>query len=206
MSVSISNPPGSGDFSIGGRVWPGLSKLIEEAAEVLQVAGKLQGSRGDVARFDGTNLKERLECELGDLLAAVEFVQRHNPLGRAAIERQRDAKLALFETWHRDQQVPVDAVAGCFPPGVLAEVAAVLRHGAAKTGAPSPAETGGGQTIVDHLRHAYGHVAAAGFAANTGLPPAIDHETGRSDISHAIARLALARGLELAGSDSHFMR
>ena len=69
--------------------------------------------------------------------------------------------------------------------------------------APSPAETGGGQTIVDHLRHAYGHVAAAGFAANTGLPPAIDHETGRSDISHAIARLALARGLELAGSDSH---
>ncbi len=36
----------SGDFSIGSDIWPGISKLIEEAAEVGQVCGKLIGSGG----------------------------------------------------------------------------------------------------------------------------------------------------------------
>lgn len=88
-------------------------------------------------------------------------------------------------------------ILSCFPPGVLAEAAEVLRHGARKYAAASASQTGSGQTVADHLRHAFGHVVGAGFAANMGLPPAIDAETGRSDITHAIARLALARGLEL---------
>jgi hypothetical protein len=86
----------------------------------------------------------------------------------------------------------------CFPRAVLEEVAEVLRHGQVRYRAPSPAETGGGQTVVDHLRHAYGHVAAAGFAAGQGMPVAIDEATGKADSVHAIARLVLARGLELA--------
>lgn len=28
-------------FSIGSKRWPGISKLIEECGEVLQIAGKL---------------------------------------------------------------------------------------------------------------------------------------------------------------------
>lgn len=94
---------GSGDFSIGSNLWPGISKLIEECGEVQQVAGKLIASHGAVNHWDGTNLKERLESELGDLQAAIQFVVRHNALDVVAIEKRRIEKLMLFEKWHEEQ-------------------------------------------------------------------------------------------------------
>ena len=81
------------------------------------------------------------------------------------------------------------ALLACFPPGVLAEVAAVLREGAAAKGC-APHETGGGQTREDHLAHALDHVHGASVG-----------DTSEPHIDHAIARLVLARGLELAGSE-----
>lgn len=96
----------SGDFSIGGRLWPGIGKLVEECGEVLQVCGKLVGSRGAAEHWDGTDLRQRLEVELGDLLAAVNFVADKNGLDRQAIERQRVKKTALFEEWHEAQGEP----------------------------------------------------------------------------------------------------
>jgi len=38
---------GSGDFSIGSAVWPGVSKVIEEMGELQQVLGKLIAVAGD---------------------------------------------------------------------------------------------------------------------------------------------------------------
>lgn len=92
-----------------------------------------------------------------------------------------------------------------FPRAVLEEVAAVLRHGQAKHGAPSPSETGGGQRVIDHLMHAHGHVALAVASTRAGRP-SIDHATGHADTIHAIARLILARGLELDGEGAEGMR
>ena len=188
--------PGSGDFSIGALVWPGVSKLIEEAAEVLQVAGKLLGSRGDVDHFDGSNLKARFEVELGDLLAAVDFVSRHNDLDAAAIKRQRQAKLARYEEWHRDQQVVADRIAASFPPGFLEEVAAILVSNPHGVG---PTESGGGQTLDDHLQHAINHLLVADndLSKPGATVPRPDPDSGRSQFAHAAARCALARGLEL---------
>lgn len=40
--------PGDGSFSLGSRTWPGLSKLVEECGEVLQIAGKIMGTGGAV--------------------------------------------------------------------------------------------------------------------------------------------------------------
>ena len=40
-------------FAIGDKKWPGISKLVEEAGEVTQVAGKLMGSGGDILHWDG---------------------------------------------------------------------------------------------------------------------------------------------------------
>ena len=77
----------------------------------------------------------------------------------------------------------------CFPAGVLEEVADVLRAGAAAKGC-APHETGGGQTREDHLAHALDHVHGASVG-----------DTSEPHIDHAIARLVLARGLELAGSE-----
>lgn len=80
------------------------------------------------------------------------------------------------------------ADARCFPPGVLAEAAAVLRAGGARHGVAANA-TGGGQTREDHLRHALDHVYGAAMG-----------DESEPHIDHAIARLALARGLELAAA------
>jgi NTP pyrophosphatase (non-canonical NTP hydrolase) len=93
---------GSGDFSIGGKVWPGISKLVEEAGEVIQVCGKLIALRGGTAHWDGSDLAERLESELGDLIAAASFVMRHNGLDEERVIAQADRKIDLFETWHAE--------------------------------------------------------------------------------------------------------
>lgn len=89
----------AGPYSIGSDRWPGLSKLIEEAAEVVQVGGKLIGSGGEVAHFDGSNLKRRLEEEIADLMAATNFFVERNGLDNGAIIRRVQTKLALFDRW-----------------------------------------------------------------------------------------------------------
>lgn len=89
-------------FCIGSRTWGGLSKLIEECGEVQQVAGKIIGAQGEVMHFDGSNLRVRLQSELGDLLAAIQFVATMNDLDWSAITEQQKSKLTLFLRWHND--------------------------------------------------------------------------------------------------------
>lgn len=91
-----------GEFSIGGELWPGLSKLIEECGEVCQVAGKIIGNEGRPNHWDGSNLPRRMEEELGDLMAAVAFVIQKNGLNADAICERTEKKLSLFERWHSD--------------------------------------------------------------------------------------------------------
>ncbi len=98
---------GNGDFMIGGAVWPGLSKLIEECGEVLQVGGKLMGSAGDTAHWSG-DLNQMLIEELGDLLAAVGFFMDVNGLDVDAVLARSTTKLALFEKWHAETQIDPD--------------------------------------------------------------------------------------------------
>lgn len=89
-------------YAIGDDEWPGISKLIEECGEVIQVCGKLLATHGEAAHWDGTNLHRRLADELGDLQAAIRFVQLKNPnLDPEAIRSRADEKLELFLRWHR---------------------------------------------------------------------------------------------------------
>ncbi len=90
-------------FAIGAKSWPGLSKLSEEAGEVVQVVGKLMGTGGEIAHWDGTNLRGRLVDEMGDLLAAIRYVAKHHGFEQAVEIRAR-GKLATFERWHEEQQ------------------------------------------------------------------------------------------------------
>ena len=87
-------------FAIGDREWTGVSKLVEEAGEVVQVLGKLIGSRGIEEHWDGSNLRQRLHEELADLLAAIEFVIERNALSRTFIEARKEHKLNTFRDWH----------------------------------------------------------------------------------------------------------
>lgn len=89
-------------FAIGDKEWPGISKLIEEAGEVLQVCGKLIATGGNTEHWDNndTPLKERLENEIADLLAAAAFVVRRCGLDGGRVDDRVKRKLTRFVTWH----------------------------------------------------------------------------------------------------------
>jgi NTP pyrophosphatase (non-canonical NTP hydrolase) len=99
-----------GKFAIGSRTWPGLSKLVEECGEVLQVAGKIIATGGEPDHWDGTTLRQRLVDELGDLSAAIGFVvdQNLDDLDRHQVEIRRDQKRRLFEDWHQVPDSPAE--------------------------------------------------------------------------------------------------
>lgn len=98
---AVREAASSGDFSIGGRVWPGLSKLIEECGEVMQVGGKLIGSEGNTDHWSG-DLNVMLVEELGDLRAAITFFMEANGIDTASVAQRQREKLARFWQWHRD--------------------------------------------------------------------------------------------------------
>jgi len=52
----------------------GLTKLIEECGELTQVAAKKQAYLDDKLYPDGSNLEIRLQEEIADVLAAIDFV------------------------------------------------------------------------------------------------------------------------------------
>ena len=93
-------------FYIGAEEWNGLSKLIEECGEVMQVAGKLIATDGKTAHWDGKqNLDSRLEEELGDLMGAINFFLRKNNLDLDRINARSMYKVGLFEKWSKQQTV-----------------------------------------------------------------------------------------------------
>mgnify|MGYP001765050009 CR=1 FL=1 len=88
----------------------GLSKLLEELGELAQVAAKKQAYFHTDAHPDGAgSLKQRMEQEMGDVSAAMTFVQQQFGLDREAIEQRAGTKLALFERWHADADNGADA-------------------------------------------------------------------------------------------------
>lgn len=91
------------DFALGSRVWPGLSKLLEECGEVVQVGGKLIQTGGAEEHWDGTNLRVRLEEECADAMAAIRCITDLNDLDVIAMEAREERKLALFRKWHEEQ-------------------------------------------------------------------------------------------------------
>jgi hypothetical protein len=95
----------SGDFSIGSKVWPGASKLLEEMGELQQAIGKLIATAGETAHWDGSDLRARLIEEMADVRAALEFFQAQNFTAddddRIAARIERKGR--LFSDWHTQQ-------------------------------------------------------------------------------------------------------
>ena len=92
----------SDDFQLSASNWPGLAKLVEESGEVLQVCGKLMANGGQNHHWDGTNLRDRMETELGDLQAAILFAIEYNQLDTVKIAQRTMEKLQLYEKWRRE--------------------------------------------------------------------------------------------------------
>lgn len=79
----------------------GLAKLIEECGELQQVAAKKLAYFTTDNHPDGSNLKERMQEEAADVMAAIEFVIREFGLNRREIEKRIQRKYDLFCEWHR---------------------------------------------------------------------------------------------------------
>lgn len=106
---------------------------------------------------------------------------------------QVDAVIDTLTKWRRvrhDEDAAILADARCLPPGLLAAVAAVLREGATAKGC-APHESGGGQTMAEHLEHAFDHVGGARSVEQCHGAAEVDPD----DLTHAIARLALVWSL-----------
>lgn len=92
-----------GPFQLGSRIWPGLSKLTEEAGEVCQVAGKIMGTGGSPDHWDGTDLRVRMAEEVADLSAACRaFFQLNDYAGSPWVLEREIQKYRQFIAWHND--------------------------------------------------------------------------------------------------------
>lgn len=87
----------------------GLAKLSEECGELTQVAAKLIAyphlRRSIQQHPDGTILRLRLEEEMADVLAAIEFVSAKLGLSAENIGLRTRQKLQLFNRWDAEEQV-----------------------------------------------------------------------------------------------------
>jgi NTP pyrophosphatase (non-canonical NTP hydrolase) len=82
----------------------GLTKLMEECGELVQVSAKLVAYPGG-AHPDGNGpLRERLEDEMADVLAACEVVTDLHGLDEVRIRMRVAAKVARFIQWAEDPE------------------------------------------------------------------------------------------------------
>jgi hypothetical protein len=87
-------------FSVGAELWPGLAKVWEESLEVATVAAKLVARGGDGHGFDGSDLRQRLVEELGDVRAAICYLVDANLLDAEAVRAREQVKLAALWEAH----------------------------------------------------------------------------------------------------------
>lgn len=78
----------------------GVAKLIEECGELQQVLGKkLAWWDTNEPHWDGTVLSERIEDEMGDVLAAIWFAAEQLGLNKVRIGARQQRKAMLFGDW-----------------------------------------------------------------------------------------------------------
>lgn len=91
-----------GPYNFNDPTWPGLSKLIEECGEVITIAAKLIATNGGAEHWAEESLYTRLEEEMGDALAAIDFVITHNAhrVSRERVNEREAKKWMWYRQWH----------------------------------------------------------------------------------------------------------
>lgn len=84
----------------------GLTKLIEECGELVQIAAKKQAYFDTDTHPDGKgSMKKRLEEEMADVIAACVLVAENFGLNQDFLEQRALKKLELFRSWHNNTNV-----------------------------------------------------------------------------------------------------
>jgi|SRR4051812_38532072 len=101
MTVTSHTPVFGG---IGQDDLPGLAKMVEENGEALQIIGKINQIGHDGFHWDGKKqtLRERLEDELADQMAAISFYCEVNELDMDKIDKRIKKKHKRFHRWHKN--------------------------------------------------------------------------------------------------------
>ncbi len=79
----------------------GLNKLSEECGELIQIACKKASLEGQGLEPE-IDIDKRLQEEIADVLAAIDFVCFEFALDPRAIGDRKDFKLQKFKDWHTD--------------------------------------------------------------------------------------------------------
>lgn len=107
-------PGAENPLAIGSDDWPGLAKLAEEAGELQQVVGKIMAFPylpPGALHPDGTDLKARLEEEIGDVMGILSYIAGH-PLNNLDLERvdaRSQQKFERFMRWDREERARREA-------------------------------------------------------------------------------------------------
>lgn len=96
-------------FAFGDTIWPGLAKIVEEAGELLRIAGKVMMRHGATDYWDIVDLRKAFLEELADLDAALMFQEMMcmTTEERIVYIMRRNEKLSKFKHWHQDGHDPI---------------------------------------------------------------------------------------------------
>lgn len=84
----------------------GLAKLLEELGELTQITAKKLAYLDTDDHPDGAgSMITRMEEEMGDVLAACEFVQQKLDLNIYSIRDRSRRKLALYQKWDENHDL-----------------------------------------------------------------------------------------------------
>ena len=79
----------------------GLNKLAEECGELVQIACKKASLEGQGLEPE-IDIDKRLQEEIADVLAAIDFVCFEFALDTISIVKRKDFKFQKFMQWHQD--------------------------------------------------------------------------------------------------------
>ena len=86
-----------------GLVRQGANKVQEECGELIQALAKREAAGPGKRHWDGLAVDTRVEDEMGDVLAAVQYAAEQMGLDQKRIAARMEKKYALYCKWGRDE-------------------------------------------------------------------------------------------------------
>lgn len=80
----------------------GLTKIIEECSELIQICAKKSAYMKEDFHPDGQFMRHEIEKEIADVLASIEFVAAKWNLNREDISNRMMEKLRRYNEWDRE--------------------------------------------------------------------------------------------------------
>lgn len=83
----------------------GLTKIMEECSELIQICAKKVAFMQDEYHPDGQFMRGEIEKEMADVLASIEFVINKWNLNRELIDYRMNQKLSLYNIWDEQPEI-----------------------------------------------------------------------------------------------------